>query len=209
MAHDAAIPTAASLDTEMPVRRPVPPVALIPPPDLDQVGREFRAEYEAGRERHSHFDELRMILLRFPAALRAADGMYDLIMERGLLDRYLKEAIFVTCSGVRGCGYALAAHGRWLTAHARMAPSEVEALGQGADLARHSESDRILLEFARKVAAAPYRTLERDVEALRTAGFDERTIVETLTVVSLSGWMNGYAAALGLDAGDVSSTIGS
>jgi alkylhydroperoxidase family enzyme len=44
--------------------------------------------------------------------------------------------------------------------------------------------------------------VEGDIESLRRAGFDERTIIEALTVVSLSGWMNGYALALGLDQND-------
>jgi len=178
-------------------------VALIAPPSLEEVDGELRAEYESGRVRFAHLDQLRRVLMRFPAAFRAADGMYFLIMERGRLDRELKEVIFVACSGVRECRYGLAAHGGWLIEHTGLAPSEVESLARGEDLTRQSESQRALLAFARKVAGAAYRTVEQDIETLRGAGFDTPTIVEALTVVSLSGWMNGYADALGLDAAEV------
>ncbi|HVR32646.1 MAG TPA: carboxymuconolactone decarboxylase family protein [Acidimicrobiia bacterium] len=180
-------------------------MVLITPPDLEEIDADVRADYETGRHEHRHFDALRRLLVRFPPALRAADGMYDLIMERGLLDRRLKEEIFVACSGVRGCGYAVAAHGGWLTANAGMTRAEVDGLA-GGDPGGRSDPDRVLLAFARKVTAAPYRTVATDIDTLREAGFDERTIVEALTVVALSGWMNGYAASLGLDAGDSTGT---
>ena len=178
-------------------------MALIAPPDLEGIDGELRAEYEASRTRFGHFDQLRRILVRAPAAFRAADGMYGLIMELGLLDRALKEAVFVTCAGVRDCRYGQAAHGRWLIEHAGMDALEVEALARGEDLSRHSAAEHALLAFARQVAAAAYRTVERDIETLRGAGFDTPEIVEALTVVGLSGWMNGYADALGLDDTDV------
>jgi alkylhydroperoxidase family enzyme len=101
----------------------------------------------------------------------------------------------------------VAAHGAWLTANTERTQAEVDALAGGADPGDRSVSDRALLAFARKVAAAPYRTTERDIDTLRAAGFDERTIVEALTVVALSGWMNGYAASLGLEAGDSTGTV--
>jgi uncharacterized peroxidase-related enzyme len=184
-------------------------MSLIAPPDLDEIDAGLRAEYELGRGRFAHFDQLRRVLIRVPAAFRAADGMYGLIMERGLLDRAVKEAMFVTCAGVRQCRYGQAAHGTWLVEHVEMTNLEVESLARGEDLVRHTASCHVLLAFARKVAAAPYRTVDSDIEALREAGFDTPEIIEALTVVGLSGWMNGYADALGLDATDVSAKAAS
>jgi uncharacterized peroxidase-related enzyme len=184
-------------------------MALIAPPPLDDIDGELRAEYESGRAQYAHFDQLRRILVRVPAAFRAADGMYGLIMEQGLLDRAIKEAMFVTCAGVRQSRYGQAAHGRWLIEHTGMTELEVESLARGEELARHSAAERVLLAFARKIAAAPYRTVERDIEMLRDTGFDTPEIIEALTVVSLSGWMNGYADALGLEATDASERVGS
>ena len=184
-------------------------MALIAPPDLQRIDSELRAEYEASRTRFHHFDELRRILVRAPAAFRAADGMYGLIMERGRLDRALKEAIFVTCAGVRHCRYGQAAHGSWLIEHAGLNDLAVESLARGEGLGGHSAAEHALLAFSRKVAAAAYRTVERDIETLRGAGFDTPEIVEALTVVGLSGWMNGYADALGLDDTDVSARAAS
>jgi len=177
-------------------------MTLFAPPDLGEIDAELRLEYERGQEGHRHFDSLRKQLLRFPAAFRAADGMYDRIMEEGRLDRNLKEQIFVTCSGVRGCGYGAAAHGRWLTANTDITEDEIDALVRGDALPGADDHAKTVLAFSRKVAAAPYKTVPADIEALRTVGLDERDVVEVMTVISLSGWMNGYAQALGLRAHD-------
>ncbi len=172
---------------------------LIAPPDLAVIDRDLRADYEAGRERHAHFDSLRQMLLLFPPASRAADGMYDLMMRPGVLSRIMKEQVFVASSAVRGCGYATAAHGKWLIENAELTQAEVDSLIRGEDLHRHDELERAVLSFSRKVAAAPYKTIPEDIETLRSVGLQERGIVEILAVVSLSGWMNGYAQSLGLN----------
>ena len=65
-----------------------------------------------------------------------------------------------------------------------------------------SDSERVLLAVCRKVAAAAYRTVTADIDRLTEAGWGTQEIVEALTVVALSGWMNGIASAVGLDAGD-------
>lgn len=176
---------------------------LIAAPDIDRIEGSLRDSYESGRSRHAHFDVLRRLLLRFPAASRAADGMYDLIMETGRLPRELKEQLFVACSAVRECDYATTGHGHWLADHTEMTEAEVDSVVSGEDLPKHSEVERTVLAFGRKVAAAPYRTMADDIGALRGAGLDEAEIVEIMTVISLSGWMNGYSAAFGLRASDV------
>lgn len=178
-------------------------MSLIAPPDLDQIDPALRADYEAARERHIHFEALRRVLLRFPAASRAVDGMYDLIMERGRLPRELKEQIFLVCSAVRRCESATSGHGQWLREHTELSEADVDSLIRGENLTLHTEAERQVLAFGRKVAAAPYRTVSDDIAQLRAAGFDEPEIVEIMTVISLSGWMNGYAAAVGLTVDDV------
>lgn len=178
-------------------------MSLIAPPDLDHIDPALHADYEAARERHIHFDALRRVLLRFSAASRAVDGMYDLIMERGQLLRELKEQIFLVCSAARGCEYATTGHGQWLREHTELSEADVDSLVRGEDLPLHTEVERQVLAFGRKVAAAPYRTVSDDIARLRAAGFDEPEIVEITTVISLSGWMNGYAEAFGLTDEDV------
>jgi uncharacterized peroxidase-related enzyme len=175
-------------------------MALIPPPDLEDLPPEVRSQYEQHRQEHAHFDQLRLSLARFPAALRAADGMYRQIMNEGRLGRTLREQIFLVASGVRGCGYAESVHGGWLVANTGMTRADVGALRKSAPtIDRRGEA---LLGFARKVAAAPYKTVSADFDRLREAGWEIPDIVEALSVVSLSGWMNGYADALGLEAPD-------
>lgn len=173
-------------------------------PDIDSRDRLVRAQYERFRDEHSHIDPLRALLVRFPAALGAADEMYRRIMNEGHLGRVLREQIFVAASAVRKCHYAVAAHGDWLIGRGGMRRADVTALQEGADPASASVAERRLLEVCRKVAAAPYRTVPDDMDRLEEVGWSREAIVEALTVVALSGWMNGIAAAVGLGADDAS-----
>jgi uncharacterized peroxidase-related enzyme len=171
-------------------------------PDIGSRDADVRTLYERFRAEHAHFDELRAVLVRFPSALGAADEMYRRIMNDGHLGRVLREQVFVAASSVRGCRYAVAAHGAWLAGPGGIDGGDVAALQAGEDPASASAPERTLLDVSRKVAAAAYRTVAADVDRLEEAGWSRHEIVEALTVVALSGWMNGIASALGLDAGD-------
>jgi len=174
-------------------------MALISRPDLDSIDPALRSDYESGPERHAHFDELRAtagsVPGRTPRRGRHVRGHHE-------PRRAPQGTEGASLCGVLRCPpvrVRARRTRRWLTEHAGMAPSEVDALGRGEDLEYQSPAERALLAFARKVAATPFRTVASDVDALQTADCDELTIVEVLTVVSLSGWMNGYADALGLE----------
>jgi uncharacterized peroxidase-related enzyme len=173
-------------------------LSLITAPDLDSLDESVRAQYERHRDEHAHFDELRLVLARFPAALTAADVMYRRIMNEGHLGRVLREQIFVVSSTVRDCVYAVAAHGEWLAEHGSESPADVAALQQADDQASATERERALFAFCRKVAEAPYKTVRSDIDGLLQVGWDLPEIVEALTVISLSGWMNSLANSLNI-----------
>jgi len=175
--------------------------------DIGSWDDDVRARYERFRVEHAHFDELRAILVRFPSGLGAADDMYHRIMNEGHLGRVLREQIFVAASSVRGCRYAMAAHGAWLAGPGEIDDADVAALRAGEDPASASAAERTLLDVCRKVAAAAYRTVTADIDRLEEAGWGKPEIVEALTVVALSGWMNGIASAVGLDAGDAAMAV--
>ncbi len=176
-------------------------------PDIGSADDDVRARYERFRTEHAHFDELRAILVRFPGALDAADEMYRRIMNEGHLGRVLREQIFVAASSIRGCRYAVAAHGAWLAGPGAIDDGDVAAMRAGEDPVSASAAERTLLDVCRKVAAAAYRTVTSDIDRLEAAGWGRQEIVEALTVVALSGWMNGIASALGLDAGDAAMAV--
>jgi len=173
-------------------------MALISYPELAAAAEDVRAQYDQHRNEHAHFDELRHMLVRFPAALSAADGMYHRIMNEGHLGRMLREQIFLVTSHERGCSYAVAAHGRWLVANTDMSGTDVAALLRLEAVRGVSDRARALLAYTRKVAAAPYKIVAADLDDLYEVGWTQPEIVEALTVVSLSGWMNSYANSLGL-----------
>ena len=167
-------------------------------PDIGSMDDGVREQYERFRAEHIHFNDLRAVLVRFPSALGAVDEMYRQIMNEGHLGRVLREQVFVAASVVRGCGYAVAGHGEWLLGSGGLTPDAVAALEAGEDPTSASAPERILLDVCRKVAAAAYRTVAADIDRLEEAGWSRQEIVEALTVVALSGWMNGIANALNL-----------
>jgi uncharacterized peroxidase-related enzyme len=58
---------------------------------------------------------------------------------------------------------------------------------------------RALCEYAVRLTTAPAAMNEGDIEALRTDGFDDRTIVDANQVVAYFNYVNRIALGLGVD----------
>lgn len=73
-----------------------------------------------------------------------------------------------------------------------------EAVASG-DFARLDEGMRSLCEYAVKLTLYPDQMEPSDIEALRTAGFDDRAIVDANQVVSYFNYVNRVADGLGIE----------
>ena len=80
-------------------------MSYITVPEASQLTAGARDQMELFAAAHGHFSALRAVVARFPAALGALDNQYSLIMGRGRLDRWVREAVFATCSAERGDAY--------------------------------------------------------------------------------------------------------
>jgi len=69
------------------------------------VPRWTTVQHQQREQAHGHFAALREVAARFPAALRALDNQYRLIMGRGRLERWVQDAVFADCSAERGNDY--------------------------------------------------------------------------------------------------------
>ena len=161
---------------------------LIPPLPRESMPEQTAAQLAAYADQHGHFAVLREIFAHFPAALKALDTQYDLMIGQGRLDRGFRELIFACASSARGDEYL---------AHAMAAQAAAHGLADaGAVLARaasgegRSEAETCMLGWVRKMATTPYKVVEEDIQRLHAAGWRDQEIVEALTVVSLSAYMS-------------------
>lgn len=173
-------------------------MAYIAPPEPSALAAETRFQLAAFASEHGHFAALRAVAARFPAALTALDNQYRLIMGQGRLERWVRDAVFAACSAQRGNAYladALAgearrhgADGDWLRALRAGDPGFPAPCDEAG----------ALVTFARKMALEPYKSVPGDIGALHAAGWANEDLVEVLTVVSLSAYMDTLTLALGL-----------
>jgi uncharacterized protein YciW len=69
-------------------------------------------------------------------------------------------------------------------------------LTQGSNPAGAGEAVGALIKFARKMAREPYKSVEADVGALHAAGWANEDLVELLSVISLSAYMDTLSLSL-------------
>jgi len=75
----------------------------------------------------------------------------------------------------------------------------VAAIAQGdLESAGLSSAERALLDYAKKVTEAAYRTTPEDVQSLRDAGWTEPQIAEAVYVTAMFAFFNRVADAFGI-----------
>jgi hypothetical protein len=169
---------------------------IFPPADM-QLSGSTRSQLDTFADAHGHLGDVRRIFAHFPSGLTALDNQYELIIGHGRLDRWVREAVFAACSTARG--------------NPRLAEALTsEALRHGADADRLDallagsapDDDPVgaVIRFARKMAVEPYKAVPDDAAALHDAGWSDANLVEVLTVVSLSAYLDIMSLTLRLDA---------
>jgi alkylhydroperoxidase family enzyme len=66
------------------------------------------------------------------------------------------------------------------------------------DEAGLTEAERVLLDYAKLITDAAYRSTPEDVEKLRAAGWKEEQIAEAVYVIALFAFFNRVADAFGV-----------
>lgn len=133
-----------------------------------------------------------------PRALRAHLEIYKaIVFQRSSLPRLVRERIAVVVSAANRCRYCVAHHGE----AARQLGDEsarIEELGAGRTPADLPESQRALLDWARRAALAPADCGQNDIEALRAHGYDDRAILDATLTVSYFCFVNRLVLVLGV-----------
>ncbi|NCI16811.1 carboxymuconolactone decarboxylase family protein [Cronobacter muytjensii] len=106
---------------------------------------------------------------------------HSMALKKGALSARELEAINLVVSETTGCDYCLAAH-TLMAKKAGYSAEDVQALRAGR-FAQDTHIDA-LLHFVKTVITTRGTLPERDVTALREAGFDDRQVIEILSAIS-------------------------
>ncbi len=134
--------------------------------------------------------------------LRTHFEMYAAAMHQpSPLSRAERELVAVTVSRLNGCRYCLAHHRAGLE---RLLPAErravADAVARGKPTAL-TEREAALLDFATKLTSTPALMSPSDVAALRSAGLDDRAILDLAQVIGYFNYVNRVVTGLGVELG--------
>ncbi|MCY4002393.1 MAG: peroxidase-related enzyme [Rhodospirillales bacterium] len=167
-------------------------------PDFDSLDDDLKRYIEVCRERLGLIPNVISANALDSERLRTfADSYNRLMLGEGSLSKAEREMIAVAVSSINRCFYCLVAHGaalREITGD----PILAEAIAFNYRAADLSPRHRALLDFAAKLTADPAGMDESDRAALRTAGCDDRTILEVAEVGAFFNMSNRIAAATGM-----------
>jgi uncharacterized peroxidase-related enzyme len=151
-----------------------------------------RLAYEDGS-----VDEAYTALSLSPALLEADAAMYQATMYGDSpLSRAERELLALTVSRLNSCGRCLRHHAaryKGLTGRDAAVAQAETAPGQS-----HSVRERALLSFAEKLTRRPDAVIEADIDALRQAGLDDRSILDACNTVAYFNYANRMTLGLGL-----------
>jgi len=168
-----------------------PEIASLPPDVRDRI-QHFEGE-------HGRPSLLRRMLAQWPTALAALDSLYHPVMENGKLPRRFKEMLFVVSAHARGCLYCTRGHSRFLVREFGFTEEEVVQLREHPDDAGRDSAERVAAEYVRKISTEPYKTTDKDVQALTSAGYSTEEIVEITAVPAVAGFTTTVASAMHLE----------
>ncbi len=106
--------------------------------------------------------------------------------------------VAVVVSQVNSCGYCVTHHGEALLAHVRD-PGMLDALKQNPLMAKVTQSDGVMLEYATKLTRSPAEVSESDVEELRRAGFTDEEILRINLIAGYFNFANRIVSGLGVE----------
>lgn len=127
--------------------------------------------------------------------LNSFTAMYnDLMLGASALSKLEREMIAVAVSSVNKCYYCLVAHGaavRELSGD----PQLGEALVMNYKVAKVTDKQRAMLDFAVKLTKESANVVEADRQALRDVGFTDRDIWDIASVAAFFNMTNRVASA--------------
>ena len=123
---------------------------------------------------------------------------HDALMEKPSgLSRTEKEMIVVSTSATNNCIYCVVAHGAVLRIRSKD-KHIADQIAINYRRAEISERERVMLDFATKVAESSYKISKKDFDLLKNSGFSEDDIRDIVSIVSFFAMSNRLANSLSI-----------
>jgi uncharacterized peroxidase-related enzyme len=120
----------------------------------------------------------------------------SILVTEGALTRRQKEYVFLVCSAANLSTYCVTAHCEIVRMLGLKGP-EPEQVALDHVHTDLPMAEKALLNFALKLNNEPTRMARRDIDGLRTYGYTEQQILETVVVVGFAKFANWISFGLG------------
>ncbi len=167
-------------------------------PALDAMPADVRERIEAVHDKAGFIPNVFLALAHRPAEFRAFFAYHDALMDRTEgLTKAEREMIVVTTSAANDCTYCVVSHGAILRIQARD-PLLPDYLASNYRAAAVTPRQRVMLDFAVKLAQTPQAVEDDDLDTLRRAGFDDDDIWDIGAITALFALSNRLAHLTGM-----------
>ena len=184
------------------------PISNFSIPALTDIPEDIRELILSVQEKSGFVPNVFLAFAARPAEFRAFIAYHDALMEReGNLTKAEREMIVVATSSYNQCQYCVVAHGAILRIRAKdpLIADQIVANYRKADI---TVKQRVMLDFALKVAKEANAVGEADFELLRSHGFNDDDIWDITAITGLFGFSNRMANVMSLRANDEFYTLG-
>ena len=169
------------------------PISRYPVPALDDLPADLQARILEVQAKTGFIPNVFLVLAHRPDECRAFFAYYDALMLRdGVLSKAEREMIVVATSAANGCPYCVVAHGAVLRIFAKN-PILADQLTVNYRSADVTPRQRVMLDFAIKMARRPEKIEEADVQTLRGEGFSDEDIWDIGAITALFAMSNRLA----------------
>jgi uncharacterized peroxidase-related enzyme len=129
-----------------------------------------------------------------------------LMYGKSSITRTQREMIAVLVSHLNGCQYCITHHREALHAHTRN-PELIEGLLEDVSNNPISTRDRAMLQYVSKLTRQSNLVVEKDIIAMREAGFTDEEILRVNLITSYFNFVNRIVTGLGTPLEEISQRI--
>ena len=170
-------------------------VSIYELPDPADLDEDMRAYFEICQQKLGLVPNVLQTFSRDQEKLRAFSTYYNqLMLAPSGLSKLEREMVAVVVSCANRCFYCLVAHGQAVRKLSGD-PELGEMLVMNYRVAKLSDRQRAMLDFAWKLTVEPWTVEEPDRQTLRDAGLEEGEIFDLADVIGFFNMSNRFAIA--------------
>jgi uncharacterized peroxidase-related enzyme len=169
------------------------PISRFPVPSLKEMPDDIRTRIEQVQTKSGFIPNVFLAMAHRPDEFRAFFAYHDALMDRASgLTKAEREMIVVATSSANQCHYCVIAHGAILRVRAKnpFIADQVAVNYRKADI---TPRQKAMLDFALKVAVAPYAIGEQEFEVLKSHGFSQDDVWDITAIAGFFAMSNRLA----------------